>query len=220
MNAVTRFPALPPRLAKLPVSERGFPVPWFASWYDGKPDFRVVEAGKMARAVKADLCWVCGERLGKHKAFVIGPMCGINRTISDPPSHRDCAIWSAQNCPFLSRPLAQRRSRDLPEGSKWAAGFGSKRNPGAVGVWITRSYKPFRAPMGNDGVLFELGDPEEVLWFANGREATRAEVDRSIETGLPSLYEMAHAQGSEAVAALDSYVVEFQTLLANNKRLT
>lgn len=208
-----RFTDLPSRMTRLPVNDRGFPVPFFAEWIDGVPDFRVVSGEKMARAVRNSLCWVCGERLGVFKAFVIGPMCGINRTISDPPSHRECAVFSAQNCPFLSRPMAKRRTDDLPENATSAAGFGIKRNPGATGVWITKSFRVFRPHIGATGILFKIGDPTEVLWFANGREATREEVDESVRTGLPHLSELAIKEGPEATAFLQTCIQRFEPYL-------
>jgi len=207
------FADIPQRMKSLPVSKLGFPIPYFAEEVNGERDFRVVSAVKMAHAGRNDLCWVCGVKLGKFKAFVIGPMCGINRTISDPPSHRDCAIFSAKNCPFLSRPLAKRRADDLPEDAGAAAGFGLKRNPGAVGVWVTKSYRPFRPEAGKSGILFRIGDPEEVLWFANGREATRDEVQHSIDTGLPSLWELAELDGPEGKIALQQSIDRFAPLL-------
>jgi hypothetical protein len=42
-----------------------------------------------------------------------------------------------------------------------------------------------------------------VLWYASGRTATREEVLASIDSGLPSLLELAEAEGPDAVAALD-----------------
>lgn len=208
MSAAVRpsLPPLPDRMRRLPLDHRGFPVPWFVAWFDqgkpcdpgvGKADFRVIDAPKMSIAVRQRRCWVCGEPLGVRMAFVIGPMCAVNRVISEPPSHRDCAIFSATACPFLSQPRMKRNEKDLPEG-KEAAGHVLKRNPGAACVWITRIYRPFRPSVGNPGVLFQLGDPIETLWFANGRPATRAEVMASIESGLPSLQELADAQGPEA----------------------
>lgn len=196
------FTDMPQSVALLPRNERGFPVPFFAEEVDGKPDFRVVSPDKMRRAIKQSLCWVCGGKLGSYKAFVIGPMCAINRTISDPPSHRGCAIFSARNCPFLSRPLAKRRTDGLPDNVQDAAGMGLKRNPGAVGVWITKAFEVFRPDRGNPGILFSLGDPTQVLWFANGQPATRAEVQASIDSGLPSLHELALLDGPAGVRAL------------------
>lgn len=207
------FRDMPDRIAALPRNAKGFPIPYFAEEVNGERDFRVVSAVKMAHAVRNDLCWVCGERLGKFKAFVIGPMCGINRTISDPPSHRDYAIFSARNCPFLSNPLASRRTSNLPENGQDAARFGIKRNPGAVGVWITQSYKPFRAPAGNAGILFSIGDPTEVLWFANGEPADRMAIVESVRTGLPHLLDLARAEGERAIRALDDRVQQFEQFL-------
>jgi hypothetical protein len=208
--------AMPDRIRRLPISPTGFPVPWFVEWFkDGKscatgegvPDFRVVDPRKMVKAVKQHLCWVCGSTMGTHKCFTIGPMCAITKTISEPPAHRDCSIFSATACPFLSKPKMVRNERGmydengkLREGLNEAAGHGLKRNPGAVCVWVTRTFHPFKPPGG--GILFSLGRPEEVLWFAEGRKATRKEVMASIDSGYPLLEQMARDEGPDAMAAL------------------
>jgi hypothetical protein len=207
------FTEMPDRIRHLPRNARGFPIPYFAEEVNGERDFRVVSAVKMAHAVRNDLCWVCGAKLGTYKAFVIGPMCGINRTISDPPSHRDCAIFSARNCPFLSSPLAKRRESGLPDGGNEAAGVMLNRNPGAVGVWVTKSYRPFRPGRGNDGILFSIGDPVEVMWFFSGRAAKRDEIITSVEAGFPLLLDLAAQQGTEAIAELQKQRAAFETLL-------
>lgn len=206
-----RFANIPSRIAKLPVSDHGFPIPWFAATVEGKRDFRVVDEKQMDYAVRHKRCWVCGEPLGKFMAFVIGPMCGINRTISDPPSHLECATFSALNCPFLSRPLAKRNSKDV-EHLGTAAGFGIKRNPGVSGVWVTTDYKRFRAYHGAEGFLFEIGKPESLTWYANGRVATDEEVIESVVTGLPYLKETATAQSPQAKAELYKMIAVFEKL--------
>ena len=68
--AKTRFVAedLPLRLRKLPLDPRGYPVPWFVAWVDGVPEFRAVDGRKFVQAVRAKLCWVCGEPLGRWLA--------------------------------------------------------------------------------------------------------------------------------------------------------
>src|SRR5258708_39459955 len=96
--------AIPQRMARLPISPTGFPVPWFVAWVDGVPDFRVIGPDKIVQAVKRNLCWLCGQPKGIHHAFVIGPMCAINRTISEPSSHLECAQFAAVACPFLANP--------------------------------------------------------------------------------------------------------------------
>ena len=194
---------MPVRIAMLPRDKHGRPVPWFAAWIGGQPDFRVVGPGKTEIARLDRRCWVCGItfRRQEDRAFVIGPMCAVNRVSAEPPSHRDCAIYSATACPFLATPNMTRRERHLPEGTADPPGISIRRNPGVALVWVTgyRSYKAFRD---GDGYLFNIGEPKQALWFARGREATRAEVLASIDSGLPILADMAERDGTGAVAEL------------------
>lgn len=206
------LPTMPPRIARLPVDpKRGYPVPWFVAWIDGVPDFRVIAPRKREDAVERRVCWLCGEPLGAYKAFVIGPMCAINRTSSEPPCHRDCAIFAAQACPFLVRPHMSRRMSGLPDEAREADGVGLVRNPGVALVWVTRSYGIFRD--GRGGWLIEVGEPTDTLWFAEGRTATRSEVVASIDSGYPLLLEVAEAQGPDAVTALAAYRRRIDPLL-------
>lgn len=198
----------PQRIAALPIDpQRGVPVPWFVAWIDGKPDFRVIGTDRLATAIRFNRCWICGEERGRFGSFVIGPMCAVNRTSAEPPSHRDCAIYAAITCPFLTRPSMRRREAGMPVGTCPAAGTGIKRNPGVALVWTTRDWKWFE--VGN-GVLCQLGDPTETLWYAEGRSATRAEVDESIETGLPLLREECDREEprrrGDAHRQLDAYI--------------
>ncbi|HEY6382034.1 MAG TPA: hypothetical protein VIY07_09545 [Pseudolabrys sp.] len=208
--------ALPGRLRQLPLDERGYPVPWFVDWLDGKPEFRAMDPRKFVRAIKEKLCWVCGQRLGVHLAFVAGPMCGVNRTSSEPPCHLECAQWSARNCPFLSKPDMVRREDGLMNKAalvEESAGFCITRNPGVVMVWITRQYEIFRPHAGNQaGYLLQMGDPERVEWWCQGRTATRAEVDASIESGLPNLETMARLEPG-GMRALERAVRRFERWL-------
>lgn len=193
------LPPLPQRIADLPIDERGYPVPWFVAWIDGKPEFRAMDAQKLEAAIKAKRCWVCGDVLGRNMAFVIGPMCAINRISGEPPSHSGCAEFAVMACPFMLMPKMRRRQNDLPEDvTKDEAHL--DRNPGVTLLWVTRSYTWFRRPEGN--VLFEIGDPIELSWWCEGRAATRSEVLNSITTGLPALIEIAQQEGPKAVMEL------------------
>jgi len=204
------MPEMPARIAKLPRDERGYPVPWFVKWIDGKPVFPVMDGRKWNRAVRDKLCWVCGQKMGPMMAFVIGPMCGINRTSAEPPCDVNCAIFSAKACPFLTKPKMKRMDCSGIDAHD-APGVALQRNPGCCGVWITKSYEVFGVPSG--GSLIELGEPRLVHWFAEGRKATRAEVEESIRTGLPALQEMADKEGVEAQAALLRAENEFRKYL-------
>jgi hypothetical protein len=214
LAAAIRFVPLPSTMISLPIDRRGFPVPWFVSWEDGEPDFRVIGPGKLVRAVREGRCWVCGGKIGRVKVSVIGPMCAINRVTSEPASHPACARYAAQTCPFLANPRMRRNEKDLPEQRREAPGIHLDRNPGVMALWASlRPSKPFRAEIGMAGVLFQLGPLHGIEWWARGRQASRAEVMESIESGLPSLREVAELEGNGAVEALASATVNAMRLL-------
>ena len=193
------LPPLPKRFLSLPVDDRGYPVPWFVAEIDGKPDFRVVRPGGLVEALERRKCWLCGQRLGRYGAFVIGPMCAINRISSEPPSHRECAEFAVKACPFLVRPGAKRRDANLPDSTQDPAGIMIPRNPGIALLWVSRNWRPVRAP---NGLLIDVGDPSTVSWWREGRAATRTEIMDSIEAGCPTLIEMAEKEGPGAVVDL------------------
>ncbi len=197
------LPPLPSRMQALKLDHRGYPVPHFVAWIDGKPDFRVMDGEKLQQAVRFKKCWVCGSPLGRKFTFCIGPMCAINRTIGEPPSHFECVDFSARACPFLLMPKAKRRENNLPPGEFSPSGL--KRNPGVVLLWTTDRYSVIRGSAGEP--LFKLGDPLGLEWITEGRTATREEIMDSIESGLPLLRELAQMEGPEAMRAYDAAVV-------------
>jgi hypothetical protein len=211
---------IPAVIESLP-RERGYPVPWFVGWVDedgnavprgqGTADFRVIYPGAIPEAMERSICWICGLPLQRTTvyAFVVGPMCAVNRTSAEPPSHVACADWSARACPFLSRPHMDRREHNLPKGE--IAGIPIKRNPGVALVWLSRNAHAWTPPDG--GILFNIGDPAQVRFYCEGRKATREEVLMSIETGLPFLQEIADEQGDGAPAALAQQVETAMALL-------
>lgn len=203
------MPMLPPRIAKLFTDKRGFPTPWFVTFFDqhgapcsygqGEPDFRVADTRKVPQAIRNGLCWVCGEKLGAFKAFVIGPMCTITRTSSEPPCHSECAMFSVQACPFLLRPKMRRNENDLPD-KQDPPGYALLRNPGVACVWITKSFTTFKAQGGGKGFLLRIGDPTSVFWFCEGRGAKREEIMASIDGGYPALEDAARQERDVAAA--------------------
>ena len=132
-----------------------------------------------------------------HRAYV-----PVNLVSAEPPSHLECARWSAVNCPFLTRPNMTRRDRHMPEGAENPAGIMIRRNPGVALVWVT-GYRGWRSEPDGHGLLFRLGTPKRALWFAEGRAATRAEAVASIDSGLPLLRDTAEQDGPDAAAELE-----------------
>lgn len=188
---------MPPEMARLPIDRRGYPVPEFVAWVDGVPDFRIIKPGWFAHCIKKRVCWLCGGGLGDRKWFVTGPMCTVTRTTAEPPCHRLCAEFAVKNCPFLTRPLAKRNERDMPEEATDPGGLFIMRNPGVTAIWETRSFQLFDDGRGN--ALIRMGEPDNIVYWREGRLATRGEVMRSIETGAPALVEAAKAEGPAAM---------------------
>jgi hypothetical protein len=206
LNAAIRDIPLPKRLLRRPVSERGFPVPWFVSFIGGKWDFVNLDPRKIGEAARRNICFLCGEPLGQYKAFTIGPMCSINRISSEPPAHADCAEYAVRACPFLARPAAKRNDKAHLSDANDIPGIAIMHNPGATLIWVTKGWR-------YQGGLFHLGEPVSVHWFAEGRRATRAEIDAAIAKGLPHLRKAASDEGPDAISELDQYIKRAERLL-------
>jgi hypothetical protein len=215
---------LPSNMRHLPVSSRGYVVPFFVAWHvngkesrpgHGLPDFRMF--GTQNGVPKTDWChshnrcWLCGGLLGRYRAFVIGSMCAVNRISAEPPSHLGCANYAAEACPFLANPRMRRNEKDMPEVAD-QAGIPIMRNPGVCLVWTTRDYR--KMDDGKGKTLFHVGEPMQTNWWAEGRKATRAEVVASIESGLPLLRDVARKHdGPEGMAELEKMIVIAYSLL-------
>jgi hypothetical protein len=203
---------VPPRfMEKLPVDRRGYPVPWFVQWLNGEPEFRAMDLRKFRLAIDERRCWTCGHQLFREEVFVIGPMCSVNRISSEPASHRECAVYAAKNCPFLSKPHMVRREDGLID-KQQSAGVMSPRNPGVILLWYTYRHEllEIRKPkMGGEGFLFKLGRPFKLEWYCRGRFATREEALESFESGLALLRETAAINdGPEGVEQCEREIAE------------
>ncbi len=180
--------APPEQIAALRRNQAGFPIPFFvANQHHPDPEFWLASPVAYRKAVMASSCWVCGRRRpGGADAFVIGPMCAVNRISADPPAHPECVDYAVKVCPFLSRPEMKRHSQDLPPGTTMP-GIPILRNPGVAGIWVCAEWQLTKIP--GQGWLFDLGEPISVSWWSRGRPATRAEVLASMTSGLPLLEE-------------------------------
>jgi hypothetical protein len=202
---------MPSRMMARPVDRRGYPVPWFVTVKDalGEWEFRVLDPQRSVEAVRRKVCWICGDQLGTYLNFVVGPMCGINRISAEPPQHRECAEFAVRACPFMMLPRARRRDANLPAHAAFDE-LHIPRNPGVMLIWTTKRFRPIRR---SAGFLFEMGAPNWVSFWHEGRKATRAEIDASIAGGLPNLARMAEQDGAHAVAMLERMRTEFVKLL-------
>ena len=157
--------ALPERMANLPRTDNGYPVPFFAAVVDGKPDLRILDTVKQWLCVKQRRCGICGELLGWWCAFINGPEGAKNRVCHDPAMHEECARYALLVCPYLARPTAK-RTADGIAGTIAPAGMVTER-PSRMALIITHSYS---AHVDRAGCLIiRHGYPKRTEWWINGK---------------------------------------------------
>jgi ferredoxin len=197
---------LPEKMARRPVDHRGYPVPWFVAWINGKPDFRIMDPAKWQLGMDKRRCWVCGGGLGKFGTFVAGLMCIVTHTSAEPPSHIECAKFAVKGCPFLTIPTAQYRDAKLP--AEVRANEGAIfTNPEVSALWTTDQWRA-EYGLGDDGQtrLVKFGEPRTVSYWTQGRPATDAEVTATFWRRLPILQQQAEREGASAMRQLAGMV--------------
>ncbi len=179
---MTPSPTLSPpaRLALRPRDKHGRIVPAFVAHINGQPDHRIARPDAVRRAYDERLCYLCNFPLGVYGTFILGPMCVINGISPEPPSHRTCAEYAAQACPFLTNPGMRRREHQ-PEGTVEPGGIMERRNPGVIALYVTEQWSRTREK------LFSVRIPHEVTWWREGRPAAYADALDSLLTGLEVL---------------------------------
>ena len=199
MNASLRpgLPPLPERMRHLPVDARGYPIPEFVSHIDGERDFRVVSLDHLAKCIREDVCWICGQALDDLKAFVIGPLPALQAISNEPPSHIECAEFAVAACPFLLLPKAQHRANDDPRVQKMVGA--TKGNPGVCCLYVVRGYSCYESPK---GVIFRTGRAVRVAWYTQGRIAERSEVKDAIDASLKTLRHVGPTMAGRAAELL------------------
>jgi len=194
--------AVPHYMHGLVRDERGYIVPRFVAFLQDRklapygslgatPDFRAIDTKFMIRAVKGNLCWLCGQSLGRYHIFVIGPMCMVNRITSEPGCHFACAEYAVKVCPFMINPRTRRNEKPTAADHVKVdpAGIHNDRNPGAYVLWgQVGPAKPFEVKVGSGGVLFKLANkPDSVQWWTQGRKANRDEALAALDAGVEEL---------------------------------
>lgn len=119
----------------------GFPVPFAQKWFDGIPDFRVIDPEKIDECIKGKLCAVCGVRLGEYSFFIGGGMCMANHLFSDPAMHKQCAEFTSRACPFVSGNRAEYSHRQMDETKVEVESLCSAVRPKAMYILKARTKK-------------------------------------------------------------------------------
>ena len=89
-------PTSPAASDRLPRNKAHYQVPWFRASSTASADFRVIRpAASRPRSRESSAGLPLPLLRQENRAFVIGPMCAVNRVSAEPPSHLDCAVFSA-----------------------------------------------------------------------------------------------------------------------------
>lgn len=189
MNAHYRpaLPPLPAYMRDLPLSEQGYPIPYFVGMDNGRPNFQLADTRKWLNCTEQGRCWICGKTLGAFKVFAIGPMAAINRISAEPPSHLDCAEYAVAACPFLLHPKAKRRALDETLPLVMPPGVHTEHNPGVMLLWTTKSstFNSRARPS-----IIHLGEPTTVRWYSEGKAANRLQATAAMDDARERLSEM------------------------------
>lgn len=156
---------IPPRLAARPRDKRGYPIPCtILIDKDGKPDFRVNDMERWVRMVAHRRCAMCGEPMGRHVAFIGGPLAHVNRLFTDAGMHLDCAQYAMATCPYLALPRMQYlKAHAGHEGyAMHTSEQVSVERPERFFIGITRRYQLAKV---NGDVMLRADAWDSVEWF-------------------------------------------------------
>ena len=91
-NIDGRFVEVPARMVRLKRDAKNCPIPHCTEPTDGKPR---LDPNMVVDCLLQKRCWICNDKLGAHKAFLVEPVCAITRTSILPPAHLGCALFTA-----------------------------------------------------------------------------------------------------------------------------
>lgn len=152
---------IPKHLSHRPRDKNGLPIPWFTvKGKDGEYTPGMASGYKVVKATKEGLCWVCGEKMGRYEIYVQSMAGVIHQFSTEPPAHLDCAVFTAEHCPFLvnsGKPIALYTTTDS--------------------YVLNREGQP----------VFILSPPAELKWYHSGRLATRQECIAELEVVMPQI---------------------------------
>lgn len=168
---------IPERLATRPVDRRGYPIPWTVKLdLEGRPDFRVIDAEKVTMAVNLKRCAMCGEQLGRHLAFIGGPVSFSTRLFTDMPMHKVCATYAIQVCPWLAAPN-MRYAEKLPQMSGAVTVMHTEEmvleRPERFFIATTKGCRLVRTPGGS--IVMQADPWEWHEWWRHGRKMDSTE---------------------------------------------
>lgn len=124
---------------------KGLVVPYSIQWFDATiygvptkiPDFKVTSFEAVVECVLEGLCGLCGHKNLGRLAFIGGEASMQSHLFTDPPMHRDCALYAYKACPFLNGTIT--RMAEETREHIHVNSLASTVRPAKYGLYITRS---------------------------------------------------------------------------------
>lgn len=201
---------MPPAVAARPRDARGYPVPAITPWVAGAPRFGVTSVERTFLCAVERRCSICAlvmppgpvwRVIGGAEAEAMAVAAARGQAFrnaaptAEAPGHRECMLYAAVVCPWLSRPTARRGTPGPAPGIEVAKG--ARRGSGGAVVGF-RSYDFSYTPA--DGVLFRFDGVVEFLPHDLGAEHLPA-LQAALAAGAPPDEEMpAYLMADEAAA--------------------
>lgn len=159
---------IPSFLKHLKINDKGYPIPFFVAYVDGKPDFRLLDPKKQHYCIHQKLCAICGKKLFKDSYyFISGPIGYTNGVSTDPAMHRECAEYSINVCPHLHFEKSERRDKGI-EHLKNEQDCMLEQKPPMILLVKAHKFKDFRNPA-NEGTLIRfIPASYEIFVYENG----------------------------------------------------
>lgn len=113
---------IPEFLSHLPTFN-GMPVPWVILKDNaGNYNFKVNDTGKVLKAIKLNLCAICGKMMGFDRWLTGGVISAFDHrgAYKDTPMHHACSHFALKTCPYLafrsyniSDPMKDKRLKNI-----------------------------------------------------------------------------------------------------------
>jgi hypothetical protein len=121
MKPVQAVP-IPPKMRRLPLDPRGYPVPYIVQRdLDHRPFFVINDAVKSHGCATRGLCSICGGKLERDIWLIGGPGAAFHEhgAYLDPPMHYTCATYALRVCPYLGTRYTGRIDAALAKHGRW-----------------------------------------------------------------------------------------------------
>ena len=174
----------------------GFYVPYFVTWFKDRrqvhesvvgaePHFPTIDKTREALCRRRRYCWICGRQMGTFMCFVMGPLSALQRISTEPPSHRECAVYAVQVCPFMVGGYDMPENPATNEGQQVIEQMSIKNEQLNV-IWVCHGYTLRPVDPSRGLFVYQMDHATDILLYHRGKPATLAQAMERINAAVMS----------------------------------